>query len=166
MPPKVDCPMVHVADNKIVSKSTDIFLNVIARSPSVLRASSARPAVSEKYKAAPKKVVSDLTKEQVVRMQFLNHQRNRRLWSRRGKCRFSAGLRSITYEFLTDCSGLPDARFAMLVFGAGAVSSWAQSLSGNPSPGRAISIRGRLLREPVTMRLPAAARISALLTTP
>jgi hypothetical protein len=41
----------------------------------------------------------------------------------RGKCRFSVEIQSITYEFLTDCSGLPDVRFAMLPFGAGEVSS-------------------------------------------
>ena len=40
--------------------------------PGALDASNARPAVSEKYKAAPKKVVSDFTKEQLARMHFLN----------------------------------------------------------------------------------------------
>ena len=39
------------------------------------------------------------------------------------KCRFSVRLRSISYEFFTDRSGLPDVYFAMFVSGVGTVSS-------------------------------------------
>jgi hypothetical protein len=75
--------------------------------------------VSGKYKAASKKVVSDFSKEQLVRMHFLNRRGKHRLRSRRAKCRFSVRLRDVSYEFFTERSGLPDVQFSTLFHGTG-----------------------------------------------
>jgi len=74
-------------------------------------------AVNGKYKAAPKKVVSRFTKEQIAQMYLLNHRGNCRLRSAALNAWFLRELRLIPYEFFTDRSGLSDAYFAKFVTG-------------------------------------------------
>jgi hypothetical protein len=75
------------------------------------------PAANGKYKAAPKKVVSRFTKEQIAQMYLLNHQGNCRSRSAALNAWFLGELQQIPYEFLTDRSGLSDAYFAKFVTG-------------------------------------------------
>src|SRR5579859_755474 len=80
MPPKVDWPMVHGADNKTAIMSTDVLQNTLPgfmmRLPSAWRVSDARAAVDGKYKTARKKVVSKFTKEQLGQMRLLDRRGN------------------------------------------------------------------------------------------
>jgi hypothetical protein len=89
-----------------------------------------RPAVDGKYKTARKKVVSKFTKEQLGQMRLLNRRGNSYSNTAALSGCFFVLLRRVTYKFFTDRSGLPHAHFAMLVSGAGTVSSSHLPLSG------------------------------------